>query len=452
VSAAFRSGLRSDSRVDQLRIPPQSVEAEQSVLGGLMLAPEALAKVNLADEDFYRRDHQLIFRAICELDRKGQPFDAVTLSEWFDAQGLSEQVAGGAYLIELASTTPSAANIEAYADIVRDKSRLRRVVGIASALVNDAYAPGSRSSSEIVDEAVGALMALVKQESRHEFTLRQAMRAAYEDMEAAYAAGGKLRGITTGFTRIDQRLGGFHAGDLIVIGARPAMGKTALLVNLAEAAAEAGHAVGFISGEQSAQQVAQRALSRASGVAAERMRSADLEEDEWSRLLVTMKRLLEHDVYLLDRSAPTIDEVRRTARKWKQEHGIKALYVDYAQRIRVPKADNRVEEVAEVARSLKEIARDLDVPVVALAQVIKAVDHREDKRPGMSDLANSDELVREADVIAMLYRDEVHNENSPDKGIAEFNVEKNRHGPCGQFRLAWIAETMRFGNLTIDEF
>jgi replicative DNA helicase len=223
-----------------------------------------------------------------------------------------------------------------------------------------------------------------------------------------------------------------------------------LLVNLAEAACERGHCIGFISGEQSYKQIGQRALSRTSGIAAERMRSADLDEEEWPKLTDAIAALIGRRFFIHDRSAPTIDEVRRTLRRWKQEYGITAAYIDYAQRIRVPKAQNRVEEVAEVARSLKEIARDLNIPVIALAQVVKTVDTREDKRPGMSDLANSDELVREADLIAMLYRDEVYNEESPHKGIAELNVEKNRHGPCGQFELAWVAQTMRFGDLARD--
>lgn len=440
------------TRLDTVRVPPSSVEAEQAVLGGLMLAPDALTKINLSEDDFYRRDHKAIFRAICELDRKGQPFDAVTLAEWFEAMRMGELVGNGSYLIELASTTPSAANIAAYAAIVRDKAVLRSAIEAASTLLNDSYNPNRRESSEIIDAAIGALMSLAKQEARHDFTLTQAVTDAFADMQAAWQAGGKIRGIPTGFTRMDKRLGGFHGGDLIVIGARPAMGKTALLINLAEYAAEQGHCVGMISGEQSAMQVGQRVISRTSGVPAEKMRSGDLEDEEWPHLNRAIVEIRKQNFHIHDRSAPTLDEVRRKFRQWKHEFGMKAGYVDYAQRIRVPKASNRVDEVSEVARGLKEIARDLDVPIIALSQVIKGVDNREDKRPSMSDLANSDDLVREADVIAMLYRDEVYREDSPHKGVAELNVEKNRHGPCGQFQLAWLAQTMRFGNLSRDEF
>jgi replicative DNA helicase len=394
----------------------------------------------------------LIYRAILACDRKGQPFDAVTLGEWFETNGQSEMVAGGAYLIELASTTPSAANIAAYAEIVRQKATLRNAIQVAMTLVDSAFEPRGAEPGTLLDAAIGDLMALTRSESNHDHTLKQAVTAAFDDMVAAYQNGGTLPGITTGFSRVDKRLGGFHAGDLVVIGARPAMGKTALLVNLAEAACEAGHSIGFISGEQSAKQLGQRAMSRTSGVAAERMRGGDLEDEEWPRLTDAVSKLVGHRFFIHDRSAPTMDEVRRKSRQWRQEFDIQALYVDYAQRIRVPKAQSRVDEVAEVARSLKDLARDLGIPVIALAQVVKNVDTREDKRPSMSDLANSDELVREADLIAMLYRDEVYNENSTARGIAEFNVEKNRHGPCGQFELAWIAETMRFGDLARGDF
>lgn len=438
------------TRLDNVRVPPSSVEAEQAVLGGLMLAPQALAKVALLETDFYRRDHRAIFRAICDLDRKGQPFDAVTLCEWFGAQGQLDLVGNGSYLIELATTTPSAANIAAYAGIVRDKAVLRSAIEAATLLLNDSYNPNRRDSAEIIDSAIGSLMALAKQEARYEYTLTQAVTDAFNDMHEAYQAGGQLRGIPTGFGRVDKRLGGFHGGDLIVIGARPAMGKTALLINLAEYAAEKGHCVGMISGEQSAMQVGQRVIARTSGVAAEKMRSGDLEDEEWPHLNNAIVQIKKQRFFIYDRSAPTLDEVRRTFRQWKHEHGLEAGYVDYAQRIRVPKAANRVEEVSEVARGLKEIGRDLNIPIITLSQVVKNVDSREDKRPGMSDLANSDDLVREADVIAMLYRDEVYNPDGNHRGIAELNVEKNRHGPCGQFQLAWMAETMRFADLASE--
>jgi replicative DNA helicase len=432
-------------------MPPQSVEAEQAVLGGLMLSPDALAKVTLSESDFYRRDHALIFRAICDLDASSQPYDAVTLGEWFEDKGQAEAVQGGAYLVELASTTPSAANIVAYANIVRDKAVRRRVIEVASQAVNDAFA-GGVDTTDLTDTAIRELMALSKADSNCEYTMKQAVTLAFTDAAEAHEHKGKIRGIPSGYERMDSRLGGWHKGDLIFIGARPSMGKTALMVNLALNAAMAGHAVGMVSGEQSAMQIGQRSISSESGVHAERMRNGDIDDEAWPKLTIAMQKLVERKVRIYDRSAPTLDEIARLARRWKQEHGISILFVDYLQRVRHPKAQNRIDEVSEVARGLKTLARDLDMPVVCLAQVKAEVDKRDDKRPGLGDIANSDEATREADLIAFLYRDEVYHDDTQDRHVAELNVEKYRHGPTGQFKLRFDGETMRFANLAQDEW
>lgn len=440
------SAVLRDEAVAQLRVPPASVESEQAVLGGLMLVGDKLASVNLRAEDFFRRDHQLIYRAICELDAKSQPFDALTLSEWFAGQGMADHVNGGQYLVELQGTTPGAANIQAYADIVRDKAVLRRLIAVSTEIVTAAFQSGGVDSAELLDTAVAGLMALQQQQTRHEFTLRQAINSAMADMQAAFAAGNTLRGIPSGFGRLDSRLGGFHAGDLVLVGARPKMGKTALLVNMAYNAARAGHSVGVISGEQSAMQLAQRFLSLETRIAGENMRNGRLEDEEWAKLTEAVRALVAKHVHIYDAGGPTIQQVRRLARKWKKEHNIQVLYVDYLQRLRA-KAKDRTEEVGEVARGLKDIARELDIPVISLAQVKREVETRNDKRPQSSDIANSDEATREADQILMLYRDEVYNQASPDRGIAELNLEANRHGPTGMFKLAWMQEAMKFADL-----
>lgn len=446
--AALYGEPRRDSRIEHLRVPPQDVTAEQNVLGAMMLDNRALARITLDESDFYRRDHALIYRAICDLDAASKPYDAVTLGEWFESQGLAEQVAGGAYLVELAAQTASAANVAAYADIVRHKAVLRRMIEVGTAIVNDGFDPGREAAETILDRAIRELMALSKSDRSCEFTLQQAARMAWEDAEVAHRTNGALRGVTTGYERMDARLGGFHAGDLIFIGARPSMGKTALMVNLALNAAAAGHSIGMISGEQSAMQVGQRSISATSRVPAERMRNGQFEDEDWPQLSEAMRKLVDRKVRIYDRSAPTLDELCRVARRWKQDHGMAVLFVDYLQRIRVPKAENRIEEVSEVARGLKTLARDLEIPVVALAQVKAEVDKRAgDKRPNLGDIANSDEATREADMILFLYRDEVYHDESPDRGIAELNVEKYRHGPTGRFRLAFQHETMLFADL-----
>lgn len=429
-----------------LRVPPHSIDAEQAVLGGLMLSPESLDKIadTLAEADFYRRQHQLIFRAITELAQRGQPCDAVTMGEWFEASGTAETVGGAAYIVDLVNGTPSAANIRAYAVIVRRKAMLRRLIDIGVSLSEAAFDDGDAMA--LTDGAVRDLMDLTKASVAHDGTLKDALREAMAEIQEAFESGGKLRGIPSGIKRLDERLGGFHRGDLIVIGARPAMGKTAMLFGLADHASSQGHAIGMISGEQPRMQMGQRLISRNSHVPAEVLRSGRIDDHEWPKITGAVTALHGRNFFVYDRSAPTMDEVARIARKWKRMHNIQALYLDYVQRVRVPGAD-RITEVSEVARSLKDLARDLDIPLIALAQVKAAVDTRADKRPMQGDLANSDELTREADIIAMLYRDEVYNENSPERGIAEINVEKNRHGPLGVIKTAWLAETMRFENL-----
>jgi replicative DNA helicase len=767
------------TRNPSVRVPPQSIEAEQAVLGGIMLAPDAFDRVGdkLTEDDFYRRDHRLIYRAIGDLSRRGQPFDAVTVGEWFEANGLSEMIAGGAYLIDLASNTPSAANIAAYAKIVRDKSILRQAIDIGSQLVETAFKPNGSDSASILDDAIRALMALHKAEESHEHTLKAAVSAAFAKAQEASEAGGKLMGIPTGIPKVDARLGGWNDSDLILIGARPAMGKeqpnsalvlttrgfvrmgeirvgdelasvdgapstvsgvypqgvkdvyeftfsdgrtaragmdhlwevnyrswsaprikntgeilellkrkryrnrlsvrlvsgdfgqrselpidpwllglllgdgnftistprfasadheivervrsllpagyklaqsgkydyrisgrkgasnwladalrglglwgcyshekripssymsseratrldllrglidsdgwvesfnavrfaassiefaedvrqlamslgciasisrrrtthrdsyvlnirhtnardlcwlsrkkdrirdrrhalnltirgvelvgreestciqvthpsrlyvtdnyvvthnTALMVNFADAAAAAGHTVGVVSGEMSALQYGQRAISMSSNVPAELMRNGQFKEEDWPKLQAAARLLNSRQMRLYDRSAPTIEEVQRVARRWRQELGIGILYIDYLQRIRVRGMSNRAEEVGEAARCLKDLARDLNIPVVCLAQVVRAVEVREDKRPGAGDLANSDEATREADQILMLYRDEVYNDNTSERGLAELNCEKNRHGPTGQFILRFDGPTMTFSDM-----
>jgi replicative DNA helicase len=435
-------------------MPPQAVESEQAVLGGLMLAPDALSGLSLTEDDFYRRDHQLIFRAIVEQDAAGRPVDAVTLGEWFESKGLVEQVAGGAYLIELASTTPSAANIKAYADIVRDKAVLRQLIGVGTGIVNDGFDPDGRESVELVDEAVASLMAMQRAAGRHEYDMRSALNLAFADMQAAFECGGKLRGIPSGYSRLDARLGGFQGGDLIFIGARPKMGKTALMVNMVYNAAKTGHPCGVISGEQSALQLAQRFLSLETSFAGERMRNGDIRDEDWGPLSAGVSALVSKQVRIYDAGGPDITTVRRLARKWKKEHGIRALYVDYLQRLKCRGVRDRTEQVGEIARGLKDIARENDIAVISLAQVKREVETRNDKRPSSGDIANSDEATREADQILMLYRHGVYDEPTAEierqqgHGTAELNLEANRHGPTGAIKLHWHPAAMKFSDFT----
>lgn len=438
----------AEARAMGIRVPPHSLEAEQAVLGGLMLVPDKIETLadRLSSGDFYRKDHQLIYRAMLELSGRGQPCDAVTLGDWFDANGFGEMMGGLGYLVELANTTPSAANVSAYAGIIREKSVRRQVIDQASHLVESAYDDGTEGT-ELLDSGIAELMALQKVEARSEFTLKQAMTAAYQEAQRARDLGNQIPGIPTGLERLDHVLGGWHDSDLVVIGARPAMGKTALLLNFLVSCKVK---CGLVSAEQPMQQIGARVMSIKSHVAAEKMRNGRFSDHDYGRLAVAIDELTDRTVQIYDRSAPTIADVQRMARKWKQQCGIRLLFVDYIQRIQSSNSNSRAsktERVGEVVQGLKNLARDLDIPVVALAQVGRQVDTREDKQPGMGDLSDSSEIEKEADQILTLYRPAEH-DDSADPALAILSIEKNRHGRTGIVKAAWLADSMRFENYT----
>lgn len=411
--------------------------AEEGLLGGLLLKNELFHEVapKLSAAHFTSGFRSRVWEVIRDRILAGDPVDAVTVAEDFPQE--SEAV------IDLAMGTFTAANVTTYAGIVHENWRRREAVGIAARLMSAAR----EGQDGAVDAAIGSLLALNASVTEHEFTGKQMMAMAWAAVEQAHQNGGKLPGITTGLTALDDILGGFHNSDLTVIGARPAMGKTALMMGMAEAAAASGKRVGVVSAEQPALQLGLRRLSLTSGVAATRMRNGSFDEEDWGRMGAQLAQASARHMWVLDRSAVTLDELVGTARKWKHQHGIEILFVDYAQRIRVPGAE-RITEVSEVARTLKDIGRTLDVPVVSLAQVKAAVDSRtNDKRPNAGDLANSDELTREADQILMLYRDEVYNRDTQKQGVAEILIEKNRHGPVGFKEVRFNGETMRFSDL-----
>lgn len=424
------------------RVMPHSPESEAAVLGGLMLDGRRVSEVaeRLCEDDFYIPRNRAIYRAILSLSGQGKPFDTVTMMEWFAANGVGGDASS--YALNISNNTPSSANVLAYADIVRKKAALRGVIDDASAAVEDAFAGGDE---DVLDDLIGKLIKRQKIDTRHEFTLRQAMSIAYKAAQEAAKHKGCIVGIPSGIKRIDELLGGWHNSDLSVIGARPSMGKTALLLNFAVACKVPS---GIISAEQPAQQVGARVMSIESKVDALKLRNGNLEAEELGSLSRAVARLVETPCMVYDRSSPSISDVIRITRKWKTQHGIRILFVDYVQRIEgVDRREKRFERVGEVVRGLKDLARDLEIPVVALCQVGRQVDARPNKRPNMGDMSDSSEIEKEADQILTLYRDEVYDENSQDAGIAEISVEKNRHGPTGLVKCAWIGPSMRFENL-----
>lgn len=449
---------RTEQRLDALRVPPQSIEAEQAVLGGLMLAPEAYDRIadQLNEQDFYRRDHQLIYRAIRELAEKARPFDAVTLGEWFESQGLIEQVAGGAYLIELASTTPSAANITAYAEIVRDKATLRQLIDVGTGIVNDGFQPDGRDSSEILEEAERQVLAIAQANStgKTDFTpVTKALSEAFDMLQTRYANGGGITGLPTGYTEFDMMTAGLQKTDLIILAARPAMGKTTLALNMAEYAAfRSKQPVAVFSMEMSASQLAMRLISSVGRVNAQRLRTGQLEDEDWSRVTSAIRQLREVKIFIDDEPGLSPVKLASKARRLKREHGLGLIVIDYLQLMSVPgNSENRATEISEISRSLKGLAKELQVPVIALSQLNRSLETRTDKRPVMADLRESGAIEQDADMIVFIYRDDYYNkENSPDKGLAEVIIGKQRSGPTGSCKLKFFGEYTRFDNLAHD--
>lgn len=416
------------------------IHAEEAVLAGVMLDNPKFHDVaaTLAADHFTSAFRSRLWEAIRERILAGEAADAMTLAESLpdDASAIFDLYA---------HTSP--VNTTTYASIVRQNWQRRQASGTAARLM----AALRENEPAAVSTAIGELLALEATAAECDFTLSQAMGMAFRQVQAAYENDGALPGITTGLSRLDDILGGWHDGDLIILGARPAMGKTACALNFAEAAAKAGRKVGFVSAEQPAQQIGLRAMSLGSRVGAADLRRGRVEDEHWAALNLAVRTARDWPMRIYDRSALTLDELVSVARKWKHAHGLDILFLDYAQRVSVPGAE-RITEVSLVARGLKNLARDLGIPVVALAQVKAAVDTRTDKRPQQGDLANSDELTREADEILMLYREEAYAHTPEEmakarKGVAEILIEKNRHGPTGFVECAFLAETMRFANL-----
>ena len=418
-----------------------SIEAEQAVLGALMVQGSGIREIDLSPEDFFAEAHQELFDAIRVLLSDGGSADMVTLKNALDTRNSLESVGGVAYLSELSRNTPSAANISSYANIVKDRARQRKAVEIAEGLTLGVEHEGMAA----VDTAISRLMALGKSGRQQEFTIKEALRAAYDSIVAA--KDGSVQTVTTGLTDLDQTLGGLHPSDLIIVGARPSVGKTAFMLNLA---LNAGVSVGVVSGEQPYDQIGMRALARQARVSLHKLRTASLSADEWGRLPPVVSQLTEADnLRIMDKSAPSIGQVVRQVRKWAHNNGIQALYVDYVQKMRG--SDERApkrEQIEEITGSLKDLARELEIPVVALAQVNRQCEQRDDKRPGIADLKESGSIEQDADSIITLYRDEVYNSDSEYAGIMECNIGKNRHGPVGNVPVHWTPDFLLVSNLS----
>ncbi|HVH35259.1 MAG TPA: replicative DNA helicase [Tahibacter sp.] len=446
-------------RIDSLRVPPHSVDAEQAVLGGLMLSPEAWDKVadRLTEDDFYRKDHRVIFRAITELSNKGMPCDAVTLGEWFESQGLADLVGGTAYILQLANTTPSAANIIAYCDIVREKSVLRQLIDAGTEIVSDGFAPEGRSPQEILESAEQRVFRIAEAGARGRqgfVPMRTAVKDAFAILHHRFENRGTVTGMPTGFTDLDEMTAGLQPSDLIIVAARPAMGKTAFSLNMAEyAAMKTKRAVAVFSMEMSASQLAFRLISSVGRINQQHLRNGDIQEEEWPRVTSAITLLSEAKIFIDDTPALSPGELRARCRRLKREHDLGLIVIDYLQLMQVPgNKENRATEISEISRSLKALAKELNVPVIALSQLNRSLEQRQDKRPVMADLRESGAIEQDADVIMFIYRDDYYNQDSPDKGLAEIIIGKQRSGPTGSLKLTFLGQYTKFENYASDNY
>ncbi len=445
------------SESSSIKLPPQNIEAEQSVLGGLMLDNSSWDVVSdrVVEEDFYRKDHRLIFRSIASLAEENKPFDVITLTEWLESRNESENAGGLAYLGTLAKNTPSAANIRHYADIVRERSVLRRLVAASNEITESAFNTEGRGVAEILDHAEQLVFQIAEQGSRNQKgfeDMKTLLSRAVDRIDELYnSKGGAVTGISTGFADFDRITTGLQRSDLIIVAGRPAMGKTSFAMNIAEhAAVKGGASVAVFSMEMSGEQLATRLISSLGRINANKVRTGQLEEDDWQYLIKAVEQLKDSRIFIDDTPALTPMELRSRVRRIARTHGLDLVVVDYLQLMQgsgKAASENRATEIAEISRSLKAMAKEMDVPVIALSQLNRSLESRPNRRPVMSDLRESGSIEQDADIIVFIYRDEVYNEESPDRGVAEIILGKQRHGAIGTVKVAFHGEYTRFDNL-----
>jgi len=444
------TGRRPPS-AESLKVPPHSLDAEQAVLGGLMLDNNAWDQIadRVGEHDFYLADHRAVFTAIRDLADKNQPFDVITLSERLRERKTLSDRSVLAYVGTLAHDTPSAANIRAYADIVRERSILRQLIAVGTQICDAGFNADGRDSKTLLDEAEQRVFQIANQGLRAGFRdIKTLLKATVERIDALFEKDDPITGIPTGFSEFDEKTAGLQAGDLVIIAGRPSMGKTSFAMNIAEYAAVKQQAsVAIFSMEMPGEQIAMRMLASLGRIDQHRLRIGKLAEEDWPRLSSAVSVLTDTNLFVDDGAALTPTELRARARRLKREHGLDLIIVDYLQLMQVPgTAENRATEISEISRGLKALAKELSLPVVALSQLNRSLEQRPNKRPVMSDLRESGAIEQDADLIAFIYRDEVYNEDSADKGTAEIIIAKQRNGPIGTTRLTFLGQYTKFEN------
>lgn len=435
------------------KVPPQNTEAEQSILGGILLDNQALNTVLelLEPKDFYSESHRRIFAAIIELSDRNEPADLITLTNILKNKKHLDGVGGMAYLASLVDNVPSAANVGYYAKIVKEKAILRQLIGTATGILQSTYEQGT-DVDQVLDEAEHAIFEISENKIRPSFYhLKNIIKDSFKSIESLYEKKNLITGVSTGFDKLDDLTSGLQKSDLIIIAGRPSMGKTAFALNLAShAGVELGLPVAIFSLEMSKEQLALRMLAADAKVDSQRLRRGLVGETDWPKLTTAAGRLSEAAIFIDDTPAITVLEMKAKARRLKAENGLELVVLDYLQLMRASgRKDSREQEISEISRSLKALAKELRVPVIALSQLNRKVEDRTNRRPQMADLRESGAIEQDADVIAFIYRDEVYNksEDNPDKGIAEIIIGKQRNGPVGIVKLAFLEKYTSFEQL-----
>ncbi|MCG1021125.1 MULTISPECIES: replicative DNA helicase [Sutcliffiella] len=435
------------------RIPPQNIEAEQAVIGAIFLEPSSLTLASelVMPDDFYRAAHQKIYDCMLNLSDRGEPVDLVTVTSELANLKLLEEVGGVSYLSDIAGSVPTAANIEYYAKIVEEKSILRRLIRTATNIAQEGYSREDEVAG-LLNEAEKQILEVSQRKNSGVFqNIKDVLVKTYDNIETLHNRKGEVTGIETGFTELDKMTAGFQRNDLIIIAARPSVGKTAFALNIAQnVATKARENVAIFSLEMGAEQLVMRMLCAEGNINAQNLRTGQLTAEDWSKLTMAMGSLSNAGIYIDDTPGIRVSEIRSKCRRLRQESGLGMILIDYLQLIQGSGrggGENRQQEVSEISRSLKALARELEVPVIALSQLSRGVEQRQDKRPMMSDIRESGSIEQDADIVGFLYRDDYYDKESENKNIIEIILAKQRNGPVGTVSLAFVKEYNKFVNL-----
>ena len=449
----------TDSQVDNLKVPPHSIEAEKRILGSLLLSNKSFDEIAgmLIEEDFYQPEHRILYRVIHTQIGKDSPIDMLTLTEKLSALALLAEAGGESYIYDIVGNTPSSGNIKAYAEIVKDRSILRKVLTASAEISSLAYNPGGKNSRDLLNEVEQKVFNISDKRAESDGMVRIAdvLTTATDKIDQLFQNGDTITGVPTGFTDLDEMTSGLHPGDLVIIAGRPSMGKTALMMNLVESAAiTAKKPVIVFSLEMSSESLAMRMLSSLGRIDQSKIRTGKLTDDDWPRLTSAVSMLAEAPLFIDDTPSLTPAEIRAKVRRIARKEGeLGLIVVDYLQLMQVPGIkDNRTLEISEISRSLKILAKEAKVPVIAGSQLNRGLEQRQDKRPMMSDLRESGAIEQDADLIGFIYRDEVYHPDTAEKGTAEVIIGKQRNGATGKVKLTFLGKYARFENHVRDSY